>query len=391
MIGRAAVVPNAPEQQCARTAVRPEQQGGGPVSLKPRADIASLPAYKPGRNPADLARELGLASAVKLASNEVAFGPLPSVIDAVTAAAGSMNRYPDNGAQLLTEALAAKTGKDAGQIAVGCGSVSLCQQLLQAYAGPGDEVIFAWRSFEAYPLLVTVSGAVPVMVPLRDRYHHDLDAMAAAITDRTKVVFVCNPNNPTSTAVRRDPLLRFLDSVPDTVVVALDEAYREFVADPDIPDGIELADGRPNVCVLRTFSKAYGLAGLRVGYLVAGDPAVAEAVRKTYVPFSVSSVAQAAAVASLAAEDEMLARCTAVVVERERVIAKLRDAGAELPDSHANFIWLPLGDAATDFAAACEQRGIIVRPFAGDGVRVTIGAPAENDAFLAIAAERVSR
>ncbi len=361
------------------------------MSLKPRADIASLPAYKPGRNPADLARELGLASAVKLASNEVAFGPLPSVIDAVTAAAGSMNRYPDNGAQLLTEALAAKTGKDAGQIAVGCGSVSLCQQLLQAYAGPGDEVIFAWRSFEAYPLLVTVSGAVPVMVPLRDRYHHDLDAMAAAITDRTKVVFVCNPNNPTSTAVRRDPLLRFLDSVPDTVVVALDEAYREFVADPDIPDGIELADGRPNVCVLRTFSKAYGLAGLRVGYLVAGDPAVAEAVRKTYVPFSVSSVAQAAAVASLAAEDEMLARCTAVVVERERVIAKLRDAGAELPDSHANFIWLPLGDAATDFAAACEQRGIIVRPFAGDGVRVTIGAPAENDAFLAIAAERVSR
>ncbi|MGI8693316.1 MAG: histidinol-phosphate transaminase [Geodermatophilaceae bacterium] len=361
------------------------------MSLKPRADIASLPAYKPGRNPADLARELGLASAVKLASNEVAFGPLPSVIDAVTAAAGSMNRYPDNGAQLLTEALAAKTGKDAGRIAVGCGSVSLCQQLLQAYAGPDDEVIFAWRSFEAYPLLVTVSGAAPVVVPLRDRYHHDLDAMAAAITDRTKVVFVCNPNNPTSTAVRRDPLLRFLDSVPDTVVVALDEAYREFVADPDIPDGIELADGRPNVCVLRTFSKAYGLAGLRVGYLVAGDPAVAEAVRKTYVPFSVSSVAQAAAVASLAAEDELLARCRAVVVERERVIAKLRDAGAELPDSHANFIWLPLGDAATDFAAACEQRGIIVRPFAGDGVRVTIGEPAENDAFLAIAAERVSR
>jgi len=354
------------------------------VPVRPRADIAALPAYKPGRNPADLARELGLPSAVKLASNEVAYSPLPSVVDAVTAAAGTMNRYPDNGAQLLTEALATRASVAVGRIAVGCGSVSLCQQLLQAYAGPGDEVIFAWRSFEAYPLLVTVSGATPVMVPLKDRYDHDLDAMAAAITDRTRIVFVCTPNNPTGTAVRRDALTRFLDAVPDTVVVALDEAYREFVSDPDVPDGIELAAGRPNVCVLRTFSKAYGLAGLRVGYLVAGDPSVAEAVRKTYVPFSVSTVAQAAAIASLAAEDELLARCNDVVVERERVVAALREMGADVPDSQANFVWLPLGDATMDFAAACEQSGIIVRPFAGDGARVTIGEPAENDAFLAI-------
>jgi len=359
-----------------------------PVTVTPRADIASLPAYKPGRNPVDLARELGLPSAMKLASNEVNFAPLPSVVAAVTLAALSMNRYPDNGAQLLTDALAARFGVDAGRIAVGCGSVSLCQQLLQAYAGPGDEVVFAWRSFEAYPLLVTVSGATPVMVPLKDRFDHDLDAMAAAVTDRTRVVFVCNPNNPTSTAIRRAELLRFLDAVPDTVVVAVDEAYREFVSDPDVPDGIELSAERPNVCVLRTFSKAYGLAGLRIGYLIAGDPALAEAVRKTYVPFSVSTVAQAAAVASLAAEDELLARCKDVVVERERVIAALRDIGVEVPDSHANFVWLPLGGSTTDFAAACEQLGVIVRPFAGDGARVTIGEPAANDALLAIVAGR---
>ncbi len=357
------------------------------MTVKPRADIAALPAYRPGRSPADLARELGLPSAVKLASNEVAFEPLPSVIAAVTAAAASMNRYPDNGAQLLTETLAVRAAVDTAQIAVGCGSVSLCQQLLQAFAGPGDEVIFAWRSFEAYPLLVSVSGATQVRVPLKDRYDHDLDAMAAAITDRTRVVFVCSPNNPTGTAVANGDLQRFLDAVPDSVLVVLDEAYREFVTDPDVPDGIEFSAGRPNVCVLRTFSKAYGLAGMRVGYLVAGDPEVAAAVRKTYVPFSVSTVAQAAAVASLAAEDELLARCQRVVLERERVVSALRELGADVSRSEANFVWLPLGDATMDFAAGCEQRGIIVRPFAGDGARITIGDPAENDAFLTIMSE----
>jgi len=198
------------------------ENGGWPVTVKPRADIAALPAYRPGRSPADLARELGLPSAVKLASNEVAFEPLPSVIAAVAAAAASMNRYPDNGAQLLTETLAVRAAVDTAQIAVGCGSVSLCQQLLQAFAGPGDEVIFAWRSFEAYPLLVSVSGATQVRVPLKDRYDHDLDAMAAAITDRTRVVFVCSPNNPTGTALANGDLQRFLDAVPDSVLVVLD-------------------------------------------------------------------------------------------------------------------------------------------------------------------------
>lgn len=357
------------------------------MTLQPRSKVAALTAYRPGRNPADLARELGLPAAIKLASNEVAYGPLPSVVDAVTQAALTMNRYPDNGAQALTEALGARLGLDPGQLAVGCGSVSLCQQLLQAYAGPGDEVLHAWRSFEAYPLLVALCGAESVQVPLTAGQEHDLDAMAAAVTERTRVVFVCNPNNPTGTAVRGAALTRFLDGLPPDVLVVLDEAYHEFVTDPDVPDGVELMRGRPTVCVLRTFSKAYGLAGLRVGYLLAEDPAVAEAVRKTYLPFSVSTVAQAAALASLDAADELLARCRSVIAERDRVVAALQKLAVDVPDTQTNFVWLRLGAATTDFAAACEARGVIVRPFAGDGARVTIGERHENDAFLAVLAQ----
>ncbi len=361
------------------------------MSVHVRPAIAKLPAYKPGRSAADLARELGLSQAIKLASNEIAYPPLPSVVAAIAQAASDVNRYPDNGATELTAALARRFDLPAESIAIGCGSVSLCQQLLQSYTGPGDEVLVAWRSFEAYPLLVTVAGATLVPVPLREQTH-DPEAMAAAITDATRMVFVCNPNNPTSTALGSAGLEILLDAVgPDTLIV-IDEAYREFVTDPDIPDGRELMRGRPNVCVLRTFSKAYGLAGLRVGYLLAEDLAIATAVRKTYVPFSVSTLAQVAAVASLAAEDEMRERCAAVVAERERVTAALADLGQPVPKSHANFVWLVLGTEALAFAGFCESRGVIVRPFAGDGARVTIGQPYENDAFLsAVAAWDASR
>ncbi len=356
------------------------------MSVHVRPAIADLPAYKPGRSAADLARELGVSKAIKLASNELAYPPLPSVVAAIAEAAAGINRYPDNGAVELTAALSLRFDLPAEAIAVGCGSVSLCQQLLQSYAGPADEVLVAWRSFEAYPLLVTVSGATLRPVPLRDQTH-DPDAMAAAVNDATRVVFVCNPNNPTGTALGSAALHRLLDAVGPDVLVVIDEAYREFVTDPDIPDGRELMRGRPNVCVLRTFSKAYGLAGLRVGYLLAEDPAIATAVRKTYVPFSVSTLAQVAAVASLAAEDEMRERCAAVVVERGRVSAALADLGHPVPVSQANFVWLPLGPEALAFGAFCESRGVIVRPFAGDGARVTIGQPAENDAFLAAVAD----
>jgi histidinol-phosphate aminotransferase len=208
--------------------------------------------------------------------------------------------------------------------------------------------------------------------------------MAAAITPRTRLVLVCNPNNPTGTVVREQELTKFIDQVPADCLVVLDEAYREYIRDPGVPDGIDLYRDRPNVAVLRTFSKAYGLAGLRVGFLV-GQDAVAEAVRKTMLPFTVSSVAQAAAIASLSAENELLERVETVVKERDRVSAALRAEGWTVPDSEANFVWLRLGEHTMRFAESCDAAGIAVRPFAGDGARVSIGTGAANDAFLAMA------
>jgi histidinol-phosphate aminotransferase len=351
-----------------------------------RADLAALPSYKPGRNPADLARELGLPAAIKLASNEVPFGPLPGVVEAITEAAAQSHRYPDMGVVALREELAKQYGVDPARIATGCGSVALAEHLVKATALPGDEVLYSWRSFEAYPIIAAAAGTTSVQVPNTPEGGHDLAAMAAAITGRTRLVFVCTPNNPTGTALSADALRHFLDAVPADVLVVIDEAYREFVTDPLVPDGLEIADGRPNVAVLRTLSKAWGLAGLRIGWLSAPEP-VADAVRKVVTPFSVSAVAQAAALAALRQRAEMRRRVDVVVSERERVAAAVHELVAGVPESQANFVWLPLGDASVPFAAACESRGVIVRPFAGDGVRVTIGTPSENDAFLTAARE----
>ena len=337
-----------------------------------RDDLDRLPGYAPGRN---------VPGAVKLASNEVPFGPLPSVVDAICQAATNGNRYPDSGARALAGRLAERLDVRDAQVAVGCGSVMLCQQLVQATCTEADEVLFAWRSFEAYPVITRVCGARPRTVPLTADDGHDLPAMAEAITPATRLVFVCNPNNPTSTAVRRAQLQAFLDAVPDGVLVVLDEAYREFVGDPDVPDGVALARDRDHVIVLRTFSKAYGLAGLRVGYGVGPEPVVA-ALRKVFVPFSVNSLAQAAALASLDVADELLARCADVRAERDRVAAELRAIGYRVPDSQANFVWLPLGERTATFNEHCLHHRLGVRAFDGDGARVTVGTPEENNAFL---------
>jgi histidinol-phosphate aminotransferase len=213
--------------------------------------------------------------------------------------------------------------------------------------------------------------------------------MLAAITPRTRLVFVCNPNNPTGTAVRTAELEEFIVRVPQDVLVVLDEAYKEFVDDPHVPDGVELAKsqwarGRDNVAVLRTFSKAYGLAGLRVGYAVASHR-VADTLRKVYVPFAVNALAQVAAVASLDAEDELMVRCRAIVGERTRVRSALLELGFDVPETQANFVWLPLGEQTAAFNEHCLSHKVVVRAFAGDGARVTIGDPDENDAFLAAA------
>jgi histidinol-phosphate aminotransferase len=321
---------------------------------------------------------------VKLASNEVPFGPLPGVAEAVAEAALGMHRYPDMGAVALRDALGARYAVDPARIAVGCGSVALAEHLVKATAVPGDEVLYAWRSFEAYPIITVGAGATPVQVPNTPGHAHDLDAMAAAVTDRTRLVFVCNPNNPTGTAIRRAELERFLDAVPQTTLVVIDEAYREFVTDPDVPDGLDVAGDRPNVVVLRTLSKAWGLAGMRVGWLSAPEP-VADTVRKVVTPFSVSLVAQAGALAALGEVTEMQRRVDLVTGERKRVRETLSALGVGVPETEANFVWLPLGERSVEFGAASEARGVIVRPFAGDGVRVTIGTAAENDRFLAIA------
>jgi histidinol-phosphate aminotransferase len=346
-----------------------------------RSALDGIPAYKPGRPATAQAGR----PAYKLSSNENPYPPLPSVLATVRAETESLNRYPDMFATGLTEAIAARFDVPASHVATGTGSVGVLQQLVQASAGEGDEVVYAWRSFEAYPIVVQISGARSVTVPLTAGEHHDLDAMAAAVTDRTRLVLVCSPNNPTGTAVRREALERFLDQVPRDVLVVIDEAYREFVRDAEVPDALEVYRDRPNVAVLRTFSKAYGLAGLRVGYAVA-HPLVADALRKTAVPFGVSSIAQAAAVASLAAEDELLERVAALVEERTRVQAALREQGwTSVPDSQANFVWLRLGERTAELAAACEAAGVVVRPFAGEGARVTIGEPEANDVFLQVA------
>jgi histidinol-phosphate aminotransferase len=349
-----------------------------------RADLEALPAYVPGKSVADLTRELGIAEAIKLASNEVPFGPLPGVPEAVAAAMTQSHRYPDMGVMQLRDRLAERYGVSPDRIVTGCGSVALAEHLAKATCLPGDEIVYSWRSFEAYPIISAGVGATSIRVPNTPGHGHDLTAMAEAITERTRLVLVCNPNNPTGTSVRKAELDRFLDAVPSDVLVVLDEAYREFVTDDEVPDGLVTYGDRPNVVVLRTLSKAWGLAGLRVGYLVA-QPEVAAAIRKVLTPFSTSLVAQAAALAALDAEQEVIRRCALVISERERVTEALRKLHPDLPASQANFVWLPLGDRATAFGAACEKRGVIVRPFPGDGVRITIGKPEENDALLAAA------
>jgi histidinol-phosphate aminotransferase len=353
------------------------------MTVRTRPALDTLPAYAPGRT---------VPGAIKLASNELPFPALPAIAEAVADAVGTehpagINRYPDAGTAALTEVLARHAGTTPERVATGCGSVALCQQVVLAVADPGDEVLFAWRSFEAYPIVTQIAGAVPVRVPVTTAHALDLPALADAVTPRTRLIFVCTPNNPTGTVVHRGELDDFLDAVPDDVLVVVDEAYREFDVDPNSPNGVEVAGQRPNVLALRTLSKAYGLAGLRVGYAV-GNPEVITAVRKVAVPFAVNSVAQAAAIAAVGARAELEPRWAQIIGERLRVTEALRSFGYQMPTSQANFVWLPLEDRSATFSDHCEAQKVIVRVFshtAGGGARVTVGSPEENDQFLAAA------
>src|ERR1700726_1469407 len=343
-----------------------------------RSVLDSSPAYQPGRAPVSSA-----GKSHKLSSNESPYAPLPSVIEVIAEEARSVNRYPDNGAAALREAIAERFSVPINHVAVGCGSVGVTQQLLEAIGEPGAEVMYAWRSFEAYPTLADLAAADSIKIPLNQETH-DLAAMADAITPRTRLIFVCNPNNPTGTVVRGTELEAFLGLVPEDCLVVLDEAYHEYIRDEAVPDGVTVYRDRPNVAVLRTFSKAYGLAGRPPGLMIAQEP-VAAAVRATMLPFSVNRLAQAAAIASLAAEAELLERVEFTVKERTRVREALLADGWTVPPTEANFIWLRLGEDTPAFAAACETVGIAVRPFAAEGARISIGDPEANDALLAVA------
>lgn len=327
-----------------------------------RPEILAVSPYRQGK-PAP-------ADSFKLSSNENPFEPLPAVLEAI--ARPAINRYPDATAAALGARLAAKFGVDASEVHVGAGSVSILSQLVLAAAGPGDEVVYSWRSFEAYPGLVTVAGATSVMVPNTPEHGHDLAAMAAAVTDRTRVVIVCSPNNPTGTVVSQAEFESFMDAVPPTVLVLLDEAYAEFVTGPDAVNGERLLGRYPNLVVLRTFSKAYGLAGLRVGYAI-GPKYVLDAARATTIPLSVTEQAQSAAIASLDHEGELLERVAVLVDRRERAWRAVADAGLAVPRSHANFLWLASGGQTDGVNEVLLRHGLVARMLGADGIRVSIG------------------
>jgi len=349
-----------------------------PILPRIRPEIAALAPYRQGKQAGP--------NAFKLSSNENPFEPLPSVVEAL-AHTTPVNRYPDATATRLRERLGVRYGVEADQVHVASGSVAILYQLVQAAASVGDEVVFAWRSFEAYPGLVLVAGATSVQVPLTEDGRHDLDAMADAVTDRTRAIIVCTPNNPTGPIVTSAEFEAFVNRVPGDVLIILDEAYTEFVTAPDAVDGLRerVFEQHPNVVVLRTFSKAYGLAGLRVGYAI-GQSKVLDAARATGIPLSVTSAGEVAAIASLEAEGELLERVAVIVERRAALVDGLRAQGWDVPDSQSNFVWLPTGARTDEIADAFREADIVVRPFSGDGIRLSVGEEESIEKVLRVAA-----
>lgn len=353
--------------------------------VQPRAVLGRLPRYAAGKPPVAIE---GLQS-FKLASNENPLPPIPAVLEAI-AAQTDINRYPDPTSTALRVKLAEHLGVPAEDIVTGGGSLGALNALLATFAGGNDyaapdEVIYAWRSFEAYPICVGLVGAASVQVPVLADGRHDLEAMAAAVTERTKVILLCTPNNPTGPALTTAEVEGFLQNVPSRVLVVIDEAYEDFVRKDDVVDGVQLYRRYPNVAVLRTFSKAHGLAGLRVGYSIS-RPELTQHLRMAAIPFAVSSIAEHAAITSLEHMDEVRHRVQSLVDERTRVVNGLKELGWTVPDADGNFVWLALGENTPEFADLCEERALSVRAFGAEGIRVSIGEPEANTRFLEICA-----
>lgn len=378
----------APRRSRTHTKAMSHSEESTSIPVRPVFD--TLPSYAAGKPPVPVD---GLTR-YKLSSNENPLGPVPEVAR-VLAEFDAVHRYPDPLSTALRTALAGQLGVDAEDIVTGAGSLGALNQILKTFAGVNadgvqDEVIYAWRSFEAYPILVGIMGARSVQVPNLPDGAHDLDAMAAAVTDRTRLILVCTPNNPTGPAVTESQIRSFLAKVPATVPVVIDEAYFEFCAASSIPEGeepplngLDIYRDYPNVIILRTFSKAQGLAGLRVGYSIS-HPQITRHLRVAATPFAVSALAERAAVASIEHQEAVMERVSHIVAERERVTARLRELGYEFPGTYANFVWLPLGERTGEFVDLMNRNALSVRAFGSEGVRVSIGEVEANDRFLSL-------
>ncbi|MFE2715310.1 histidinol-phosphate transaminase [Streptomyces mirabilis] len=325
---------------------------------------------------------MGVPMLHRLALNESPYPPLPSVRKAMQRAVAQAHRYPQFYPDDLTERIAAWCRVAPASVAVGSGSVGVALQLLQAVMEPGDTMVYAWRTFDAYPLLATMVGAQPIPVPLSPDGHQDLGALLASLDHRTRVVVVCNPHNPTGSLVAADALSAFLHRVPRRVTVLLDEAYVEFARDTDPSHTPAFLDVHPNVLVLRTFSKAYGLAALRVGYGL-GAPGLVERIRRQQMPFGINAVATAAVKASLRAGSELRLRVDTIVSERERLRHELVDLGWHVRPGYANSVWFAAPDPIDEGAAALTDAGVLTRHYPSEGLRVTVGSRKANDTVLA--------
>ena len=340
-----------------------------PVPIRPEVD--ALPRYAPGR---------AAPGAEKISSNEMPTPPSPADLEAMRDALGSANRYPDLTGLALREAIGGRFGVAPEQVCLGTGSSALLVAALSTVCSEGSRVVHPWRSFESYPIAIPASHGTAVAVPLDAEGRHDLDALVAATREGASALILCSPNNPTGPALSFEEIAGVVERVPDSVLILVDEAYIDFATDPAVRTAIPLIDAHPNVLVMRTFSKAHALAGVRVGYAI-GHERLIGAIQSVSIPFGVSTVAQAGALASWRDEEGVRAAVAGVVAERERVLAELRALGVKLPDSQANFFFLP--GAGADFVEACADAGLVVRPFP-EGVRVTIGSREANDRLLGV-------
>ena len=358
----------------------PDTSAGSTSTPRLRASLTTFPPYVPGKAPK---RIDGLAS-FKLSSNENFLEPLPAVTDAMVAHAKNPALYPDDAALALRTELAERLGVSIEELVVTTGASELLVALTQITSDATTEAIYPWPSFEMYPQTTGLAGSKRIEVPVRDDGRHDLDAMAAAITDRTSLIILCSPNNPTGPALRDDEVRRFLAQVPDHVLVALDEAYWEFATAEGVVNGVDLVADHPNVVLVRTFSKAHALAGLRVGYAIA-HTAVIQGLLKAVIPFGVTDISQAAALESLRHSDEVDVRAKEIAAVRDDFAHALRDQGWDVPEAQGNFVWLPLGQLSAAFEDACVEQAVAVRNL-GDGVRISIGEQEGLDRVLAVAA-----